>query len=729
MTRVHWIGWCLVAILIITQTAAATVFINEVFINPPSGADDTREFIELLGTPGMKLDGYAVVLISGGQRKIHPDSPIPPDCTDQPSIAVCTPEIDEFFSLDGLSLGRNGILVIGIQAASWYPTLLTDSNFQRWNTLWNGGLDTPGKLQNDGSNTILLIRRRPGATQADPVNPTDLVWGKDIDPDAEALYPDPPNPGCIQYGDGNLDKGLTDDFGRPTLDLKGAGTPLDISDDLEVVDEVSYEQDQGWEHDLDGRHVDLAGVVPGLPQRHVHALDDPQGFNPDCLTRVDYRTKGPGWLPAGGAVGEMANGNNWPDTATEQWIRGESVPNSGTMSPPFFYSNSPNTNPDAIQPYRTNVPLWLYDPTPPADPGHFDFYTAKSYEIMAGRVNPLAVPFIPGDADRDGNCDAEDIAKIAAVFGDDDWIFSNSFAESPETDEGDPSLQTRPWDVDATGEHGIEPSDLQWTLNFQGNTNGRIVGMQYDSPTPASTGVKLNTNTDTACTVYASAVNLCGGELTTVAIGDLIRVTVSARVTAGAIYTEGEQNGVMQFVNDVALDNSGVLRIVEVSPTTPYVTTRADLLDPQGASGDLGVNRINSYTTDFSRGLNSTDDLYVVTLEASGLGSTTISVRAAFEPKFAASTPGGLKLGHTLANGNPAVVAYPEAIAVSVTGTGGVKGDLDGDTLVTMADVPLFVDVLLGNDPDPDHLSRADINCDGAANGADVQAFVERLLP
>ncbi len=728
--------------------ASATVFINEVAINPPGSLDDTREFIELMGTPGMKLDGYALAVVAGGTNKYYPLGSI--GAGTRPEF----PEIDEFFSLDGLSLGPNGILVIGIGIQSYYPTLLADSNFQRWNTIWNGGLDTPGKLQNDGSMTILLIRNRPGITQADPGNPGGLRWGKDIAPDGELFTPvdynvcvGGSNPGapcrtggeCLgggtcqpgqadQYGDGNLDKGQPSNIdGGNTLDLKGASTLEDVSDDLEIVDEVGYEHERGWEYDLDDRHVDTGSTHPGLPRRHVHCLGDPQGINPDCLSRVDYRTKGGGWAPATGAVGEMANGNNWQDTATEQWVRGESIVGTGGegAAPQIFYDNSPNTDPNAIQPYDTQVPPWLNDGSAP----DYNFSAANTYQIMAGRVNPLAVAFIPGDADRDGDCDADDIAKIAAVFGDDDWIFSNSFGEAPEGDEGDPATQTRPWDVDATGDNGIEPSDLQWALNFQGSTDGRIVGRRYDSTTPSATGVKLNSNASVGCTVYTAAVNVCGGSLTSAAVGDIIELTVSAAVTAGANTNVGEQNGIMQYVQDVTINNGGVLQLLEAAPLGQFQATRAGVIQWQGAAGDLGAARINGYTTSFTQGLTGASPLYRVTFQAVGLGSATIAVGAATEAKFAASTPGGLKIGHTDANGDPASTGYPSAIAVNITSATNNKGDLNNDSLVNLSDVPLFVNVLLGSELDPTRRDRSDMNCDGAADGQDVRFFVEKVLP
>ncbi len=95
------IGLVALAALLLSVSAEATVFINEVFINPPASTDSVYEFIEFGGTPGMKLDGYAVAVLNGTEQKYYPlDSIYLPD-----NLPVPTPEIDEFFSLDGLTLG------------------------------------------------------------------------------------------------------------------------------------------------------------------------------------------------------------------------------------------------------------------------------------------------------------------------------------------------------------------------------------------------------------------------------------------------------------------------------------------------------------------------------------------------------------------------------------------------------------------------------------------------
>ncbi len=574
-------------------------------------------------------------------------------------------------SLDGLTLGSNGILVLGIESSFWYPTCLSDSNFRQWTYLWNGGLDDPGKISNDGSTTIILIRNRPGRTEARPTDPNGLRWGKDIAHDAELITPVEEQD---QWGDGNIDRGQPDGMGGTCLDLSGLTTVGDLSDDLEIVDEVSFEDNAGWEYDTDGRHVDDGSTQPGLPHRRVHALDDPSNFGPDAISRVDYRTKGDGWTPSTGGSGEMSNGNNWQDTATEQWIRGESVENSLE----FFYVNDPNSDPDAVQPYFTHVPLWLDD----AIGQDYDFLTARSYEIMAGRINPLAVPFIPGDIDRDGDCDGEDITKIAAVFGDDDWIFSNSFLDAPETDRGDPATQTKPWDVDGTGDNGIEASDMQWVLNFQGDTAGQIVGVTYDSTTPAATGVTLNSNVGVTCGINTSVYIPSGRTLSTLLVGDTVEITVEGEVTAGADTTGGEENGIMQYIHDVIIDTADVVKVVSVEPLGSFNTTRVSLQQKQGTDGDLGMDTINGYTTSFTEGLSVADDMYRITLSVIGSGSANVGISPAAMAKFAASTTEGVKVGHTDNNGNPASSSYSSEISISTN-----PADIIGDGCVDFADV------------------------------------------
>ncbi len=58
----------------------------------------------------------------------------------------------------------------------------------------------------------------------------------------------------------------------------------------------------------------------------------------------------------------------------------------------------------------------------------------------------------------------------------------------------------------------------------------------------------------------------------------------------------------------------------------------------------------------------------------------------------------------------------------------GVVGDIDGNALVDAVDVDLFTAVLLGMDLDPQHVSRSDLNCDGRADGGDIQRMVAAAM-
>ncbi len=55
-------------------------------------------------------------------------------------------------------------------------------------------------------------------------------------------------------------------------------------------------------------------------------------------------------------------------------------------------------------------------------------------------------------------------------------------------------------------------------------------------------------------------------------------------------------------------------------------------------------------------------------------------------------------------------------------------GDFDDDGDVDMYDLPVFIDVLIGADTNPDHHTIADVNGSGTPDGNDIQVFVGLLL-
>jgi len=77
--------------------------------------------------------------------------------------------------------------------------------------------------------------------------------------------------------------------------------------------------------------------------------------------------------------------------------------------------------------------------------------------------------------------------------------------------------------------------------------------------------------------------------------------------------------------------------------------------------------------------------------------------------------------------------AYPVETAtvmldLIVGAGGGLPGDINDDGMVDEADLALFVAVLLGQETDPDVVTRSDMNGDGLADGADAQLFVAAII-
>lgn len=56
------------------------------------------------------------------------------------------------------------------------------------------------------------------------------------------------------------------------------------------------------------------------------------------------------------------------------------------------------------------------------------------------------------------------------------------------------------------------------------------------------------------------------------------------------------------------------------------------------------------------------------------------------------------------------------------------QGDVNGDCAINTGDIEAFAAVLLGVDEDPAHAWAADLDGSGAADGADIQLFVDLLL-
>ena len=224
------------------SAASAQVVINEVWENPPGGNDEFWEFVEFYGPAGMSLDGYAVALVKGGND---------PDGDDNPDLPS---EIDEAFSLDGLTIGSNGLLVLlndtgggSFSEAEADPaTAIAYFSLQHIDTI-----DTPGKLGNDDSSTYILIRKRP----IDNFGGFTTSWRKDIDADE------------------NWDSHI--DFGAPHQSYGRVLEPY------QMVDNIAWSNNGGKEYTRDSQDE----------------ISETPGFNPDVVSRVGYNGVNPGPQP------------------------------------------------------------------------------------------------------------------------------------------------------------------------------------------------------------------------------------------------------------------------------------------------------------------------------------------------------------------------------------------------------------------------------------------------
>ncbi len=70
----------------------------------------------------------------------------------------------------------------------------------------------------------------------------------------------------------------------------------------------------------------------------------------------------------------------------------------------------------------------------------------------------------------------------------------------------------------------------------------------------------------------------------------------------------------------------------------------------------------------------------------------------------------------------------PEMMATMSLAVVPTIADIDGDFDLDFDDMNLFISVLLGDDADPNHVARSDVNDDNFADGLDVSAFVSAML-
>lgn len=85
------------------------------------------------------------------------------------------------------------------------------------------------------------------------------------------------------------------------------------------------------------------------------------------------------------------------------------------------------------------------------------------------------------------------------------------------------------------------------------------------------------------------------------------------------------------------------------------------------------------------------------------------------------NSPGSLPSGDGLAGGNAVIRFAIEQVCNPVA-------DIDDNCTHDQTDVDLFIQVLLGDDTDPGHVSRSDVNNSGTADGDDIAPFTAAYL-
>lgn len=215
--------------------------LNEIMINTKGDDDQEWEFIEIFGQPNTSLGGLAIVVVNdeGSSAEVDESFVFPAGDkyrTDEDGYFIlwnssatsanpdtCAGASELWEWLDGNATITQGILVGSISSAS----IRFEAAFQEVGTKGDGGAnDWPGKFNNDGSMSFLLI--------------SDWTSDAAIKKDASVN------------------------------DSTTAGTPNFITNPAWVLDAVAY-SDNGSEFVvLEGREFDYTS-----------------GFKPDALTRVD----------------------------------------------------------------------------------------------------------------------------------------------------------------------------------------------------------------------------------------------------------------------------------------------------------------------------------------------------------------------------------------------------------------------------------------------------------
>lgn len=312
------------AVSLVACAGQAQLVLNEVWANPAGGGssgDDRYEYIEIYGTPGMKLDGYMLASVFGGADDGNNiPGPLPAGWDQGDEL----PEIDEAWSLDGLTIGSNGFFVLynnngnNSNIPALLPAATTRATFVSKHIPTS---DVAGRIKNDGSATFVLLRKRPFHTLAPNgaggfvsvydgstsyFSGSRYAWRKDVNPDVNF--------------DGKLDLngiGTTGGIANtPEISIDSEDTsytviptgPAMSLEPYQMVDDIAWSNGGGKEYS----------------RSQQQELSETSGFNPDAVTRVAYYGTNPN-------LGDRLNSQNQvvaTNTADEEFFYGDILTNS-----------------------------------------------------------------------------------------------------------------------------------------------------------------------------------------------------------------------------------------------------------------------------------------------------------------------------------------------------------------------------------------------------------------
>lgn len=170
-------------LLLSPGSASAQMWINEIYLDPPSSLDSTHEYIELRGMPGASLaDHYLIILENEISATANPG------------------QIEAVFDLGSLNdpfLGANGFLTLR-QAGSPFNNLNPLSNNQintATGATWGSGTQSSvgftdenndGIIENSGG-TFMLIKNNGGTATAPTITTPNLI---DLDANNDKVLDD-----------------------------------------------------------------------------------------------------------------------------------------------------------------------------------------------------------------------------------------------------------------------------------------------------------------------------------------------------------------------------------------------------------------------------------------------------------------------------------------------------------------------------------------------------------